>query len=288
VVIVKDFTLLVYKNLLQTLKYKDYEFLTVEEYFSDNHSVASSQGRSLASSLPRSLVLLRHDVDRKPENALRMAKLEAVLGVKATYYFRTIPQTLKPEIIKQIAELGHEIGYHYENLTTANSRMKNVKSKIKNSNEFEKKLYEIAIKDFERNLSKLREIVPIKNICMHGSPLSKWDSRDLWGKYNYRDYGIISEPYFDIDFSQVQYITDAGRSWNNAAINLRDKVNSPFENNFKHTNNIIKAAENGQLSEQTMFNIHPEHWAVSSAEWLKIWTVRKVKNAVKKVVLRKR
>jgi hypothetical protein len=302
VVIVKDFTLLVYKNLLQTLKYKDYEFLTVEEYFSDNHSVASSQGRSLASSLPRSLVLLRHDVDRKPENSLKMARLESELGIKATYYFRTIPQTLKPDIIKQIAVLGNEIGYHYENLTTANSRMKNVnpvkysrsskftgqKCKIKNEEEYEKELFELAIKDFEKNLNKLRKIVPIKNICMHGSPLSKWDSRDLWGKYNYRDYGIISEPYFDIDFSKVQYITDAGRSWNNAAINLRDKVNSPFENNFKHTNNIIKAAENGQLSEQTMFNIHPEHWAVSSAEWLKIWTVRKVKNAVKKVVLRKR
>lgn len=301
-VIVKDFTLSVYRNLLQTLKYKDYEFLTVEEYFSDNHSVASSQGRSLASSLPRSLVLLRHDVDRKPENSLKMARLESELGIKATYYFRTIPQTLKPDIIKQIAVLGNEIGYHYENLTTANSRMKNVnpvkysrsskftgqKCKIKNEEEYEKELFELAIKDFEKNLNKLRKIVPIKNICMHGSPLSKWDSRDLWGKYNYRDYGIISEPYFDIDFSKVQYITDAGRSWNNAAINLRDKVNSPFENNFKHTNNIIKAAENGQLSEQIMFNIHPEHWAVSSAEWLKIWTVRKVKNAVKKVVLRKR
>jgi hypothetical protein len=275
-----DFTLTLYQQLLEALQKQNYQFLTVEEYFSDSHSVSPSQNPSL--------VLLRHDVDRKPENSLKMARLESELGIKATYYFRTIPQTLKPDIIKQIAELGHEIGYHYENLTTANSRMKNVKSKIKNSNEFEKKLYEIAIKDFERNLSKLREIVPIKNICMHGSPLSKWDSRDLWGKYNYRDYGIISEPYFDIDFSQVQYITDAGRSWNNAAINLRDKVNSPFENNFKHTNNIIKAAENGQLSEQTMFNIHPEHWAVSSAEWLKIWTVRKVKNAVKKVVLRKR
>lgn len=301
-VIVKDFTLLVYKNLLQTLKYKDYEFLTVEEYFSDNHSVASSQGRSLASSLPRSLVLLRHDVDRKPENSLKMARLESELGIKATYYFRTIPQTLKPEIIKQIAELGHEIGYHYENLTTANSQIKNLnpvkysrssnftgqKCKMKNEEEYEKELFELAIKDFEKNLKKLRKIVPIKNICMHGSPLSKWDSRDLWKKYNYRDYGIISEPYFDIDFSQVQYITDAGRSWNNAAINLRDKVNSPFENNFKHTNNIIKAAENGQLSKQIMFNIHPEHWAASNIEWLRIWVVRKVKNAVKKVVLRRR
>jgi predicted transcriptional regulator len=72
VVIVKDFTLLVYKNLLQTLKYKDYEFLTVEEYF--NHSVTQS--------LSRLVILMRHDVDRKPQNFLRMAKLEAGFGIK--------------------------------------------------------------------------------------------------------------------------------------------------------------------------------------------------------------
>ena len=33
---------------------------------------------------------------------------------------------------------------------------------------------------------------------MHGSPLSKWDNWDLWEKFDYRDYGIIAEPYFDL------------------------------------------------------------------------------------------
>jgi hypothetical protein len=41
-----------------------------------------------------------------------MAKLEAALGIKATYYFRTIPKTFKPEIIKEIVDIGHELGYH--------------------------------------------------------------------------------------------------------------------------------------------------------------------------------
>ena len=58
---------------------------------------------------------------------------------------------------------------------------------------------------------------PVKTICMHGSPLSKWDNRDLWKRYNYRDFGIIAEPYFDLDFDEVFYITDTGRSWNKSA-----------------------------------------------------------------------
>ena len=37
---------------------------------------------------------------------------------------------------------------------------------------------------------------------MHGSPLSKWDSRAIWEKYDYRALGITAEPYFDIDFNK--------------------------------------------------------------------------------------
>jgi len=250
-----DFTLTIYQKLLKALQSESYDFLTVEVYFSQsqNHPV----------------IILRHDVDRKPLNSLRMAKIENELHIRSTYYFRTIPKTFKPEIIKKIAELGHEIAYHYENLAETNGN------------------FELAIVDFKENLGKLRSIYPIKNIAMHGRPTSKWDSRLLWDKYDYKKYGILSEPYFDIDFNKVQYITDAGRSWDNAKINLRDKVDSPFKSDFKHTNDIIEALNEGKLSDQIMLNIHPEHWADSQAEWYKIWIIRKVKNSIKKIIIRK-
>jgi hypothetical protein len=66
-----DFTLTLYQQLLEALQKQNYQFLTVEEYF--NHSVPQS--------LSRLVILMRHDVDRKPENALRMAKLEAESGI---------------------------------------------------------------------------------------------------------------------------------------------------------------------------------------------------------------
>lgn len=273
-----DFTLKTYKTLIEALKEKNYHFLTVDEYFSSlNTNTSTSQ-----------LILMRHDVDRKPSNSLRMAKLENKLGVKATYYFRIIPKTLKPKIIKEIASLGHEIAYHYENLCDAEILMKNEKCKMKNVQEYQARLFELALEDFIANLTRLREIVSIKNIAMHGRPTSKWDSRLLWDKYDYKKYGIISEPYFDIDFDKVQYITDAGRSWDNAAINLRDKVDSPFVNNFKHTNDMIYALNENTLSKQIMINIHPEHWAETQIEWFKIWIIRKIKNAIKKIILSRR
>ncbi len=59
---------------------------------------------------------------------------------------------------------------------------------------------------------------------MHGSPLSKYDNQKIWGKYNYRDYDIIADCYLDVDFNEVFYITDTGRSWNNSNAGVRDKV----------------------------------------------------------------
>jgi len=66
------------------------------------------------------LVVLRHDIDGKLGNALRMAELEHELGIQSTYYFG-FPYTFKPEIIGKIQALGHEVGYHYEVLSKANS-----------------------------------------------------------------------------------------------------------------------------------------------------------------------
>ena len=143
---------------------------------------------------------------RKPGNAFKMARLKDESEIRATYFFRTIPHTFKPEIIKEIADLGHEIGYHYENLTTCGGDLG------------------LAIDDFRLNLEKLRKLYPVKTICMHCSPLSKWNNRDLWEKYDYRDFGIIAESYFDVDFKEVLYLTDTGRRWDGERVSVRDKV----------------------------------------------------------------
>jgi len=74
------------------------------------------------------------------------------------------------------------------------------------------------------DLRRLREFYPVKTICMHGSPLSKYDNKLLWDKYDYRDYGITAEPNFDVDFDEVLYLTDTGRRWDGDRVSVRDKV----------------------------------------------------------------
>jgi hypothetical protein len=104
----RDFTLKKYKDLCLALLDSGYTPLTVYSYLGGQKKKNNK------------LVVLRHDIDRRPGNALQMAELEHELGIQSTYYFR-FPCTFKPEIIRKIQALGHEVGYHYEVLSKANS-----------------------------------------------------------------------------------------------------------------------------------------------------------------------
>jgi hypothetical protein len=279
-----DFIHKTYEKLLKSFIVQDYYCLSFEQFINQiNHKKA---------------LILRHDVDRLPKNALKMAQVEYEFGIQSTYYFRALPGIFKTEIIKQIAELGHEIGYHYEDMSLTNGNI------------------DKAYESFGKNLEAFRKIYPVKTICMHGSPRSKWDSRDIWKKYDYKELGIIGEPYFDVDYSKVLYITDTGRKWNNAAVSVRDKVevrdqraesreqksesrgqrsedgNDKGKKNlqefysFKNTQDIIKAIEKNELPNQIMFNIHPHRWHDNYRGWSKELIMQNLKNIVKRLIVK--
>ncbi len=63
-------------------------------------------------------MILRHDVDRRPQTHLKWQSLKKNLGIKGTYYFRIVPESFDENIIKEIEAMGHEIGYHYEEMDT--------------------------------------------------------------------------------------------------------------------------------------------------------------------------
>ena len=154
--------------------------------------------------------------------------------------------------------------------------------------EFRDELFELAICDFRLNLEKLRKLYPVKTICMHGSPLSKWDNRDLWKRYNYRDFGIIAEPYFDVDFDEVLYLTDTGRSWNNSSSSVRDRVKSSFDIAIRNTAHLMELIEKNALPRHVMINTHPQRWTNKPLPWVKELVWQNVKNVVKRLMLKLR
>ena len=70
-----EFTLKAYTDLIKFLLSKEYTFLRVKDFFDIDGN-------------KEKLILLKHDVDKKPINSLNMAVLENKLGICSTYYFR--------------------------------------------------------------------------------------------------------------------------------------------------------------------------------------------------------
>lgn len=260
----RDFTLQKYRQLLLALQKAGYQFYTLEHYYQQS---ANGFGQTR-------FVLLRHDVDLHAERSLATARIEAELGIRASYYFRVVPQSNQPAIIKAIADLGHEIGYHYEDMAICGGDV--VKAK----------------QHFEKQLAYFRQFYPVKTICMHGAPQSQFDGKELWNVCDYRDYGIIGEPYFDVDYSEVFYLTDTGRRWDGFNVSVRDKIPVYQDKwskkgwQFHSTNDIIKAVDSGQFPSKVLITTHPQRWTDSRWAWIKEYVTQTAKNQVKRVLIR--
>ena len=258
-----DFTLCKYRELLIGLQKRGYKFLTFEQY---------CEQKMLQSTSETMWIVLRHDVDLRAKNSLATAQVEHDLGIVASYYFRVVPESNQPEIIRAIAALGHEIGYHYEDMAIANGNAAN------------------ASAHFQKQLQYFRQFYPIRTICMHGAPTSQWDGKDLWKTYDYRTSGIIGEPYFDVDFSQVFYLTDTGRCWDGYKVSVRDKI--PIYQDqwnalglvYHTTDDIIRSAEQGNLPPRVMITTHPQRWTDSRIGWIKEIVIQNLKNIIKRLL----
>ena len=230
---------------------------------------------------------LRHDVDLRPEFSLRIAKVEASMGLQATYYFRTVPESYDEDTIKEIVSLGHRAGYHYECMTTCNGDI------------------EAAYEDFCQNLEKLRKLVPVTTACAHGSPRSPWNSQSLWAASRLQDYetsrlrdihalGIEFEPMLDTDFSKTLYLTDTGRRWDGYRVSVRDKVpqyQEQWEKEglvFHSSDDIIQALHNPKHpihQKELLINTHPQRWMPFGMGWVKEAVLQNCKNVAKRVII---
>jgi hypothetical protein len=251
----RDFTLKLLEQLLAAILESNYTCITYKQYASGHLP-------------PGRFVILRHDIDALPEKALQVAQLEHRYKLQGTYYIRTCAPVFVTGIMEQIAGLGHEIGYHYENLSQHNGDLQK------------------AIDSFGASLELLRAIYPVTTICMHGSPLSRYDNRALWRHYSYRDYGINAESYLDTDFSDIWYVTDTGRGWN-SRYNIRDIVENRFSISIADTPALIGLFKSGALPDRIMITFHPQRWSDNYYDWFREITFQSIKNVVKATLFKR-
>lgn len=261
-----DFTPTTYLQLIATLREAGYAFVTMPE-------LLARQGEKV--------VCLRHDIDKRPECALRMAEIEHQMGIRATYFVRTVLGLSNTNMLQQLVALGHEIGYHYEDLVRAKGDT------------------EKALCAFRKHLQYLRAFYPVESICMHGSPQSDIDPKDLWKEVDYHEEGITIEPYLDLDYSRVFYLTDTGRRWDGYQVSVRDKIPQYQEEwnrlglSFHTTQQLIRALREGKIAaafdapHSLLITTHPQRWCCSPLRWFTEYLLQLAKNGIKRLCIKR-
>lgn len=168
-------------------------------------------------------------------NALAIAEIEKSHQVRSTFYFRVDTKAFDLAIMRYLQEEGFEVGYHFNTLDRC-------------SGDFDK-----AIALFEEELQQLREAgIDVKTVCSHGDPRVKKVGYKVNNEIFLRDpslrsrNGLLGEAYLDIDFSSLQYLSDAGVRWN--------KVGS--------TKELISRIANKEWPVIYMLT-HPDYWSRS-------------------------
>ena len=98
-----DFTYDAYRKLIHLLEKNKYSFCSYENY-------------------PRSeqCVIMRHDIDYSLEQAVKLARVEAELGIRSTYFVLLTSDFYNPASsnsyrdLHEILNLGHHIGLHFD------------------------------------------------------------------------------------------------------------------------------------------------------------------------------
>lgn len=187
-------------------------------------------------------VLLEHHVDKRSKNSLKIAEIENRLTICSTFFYRSSKNSFKPEIVSEVSKLGHEIGYHYNDYAQNKGNI------------------QLTKQVFAANLKKFRKISKIASVAMYGKPHGKFDSRKMWEHFWLNDFDLKVEAYMGIDYSDIYYFADTGRTWSCVGNNVNDKVVSNRIADIKTTDDLIAFIKNNRDKKIAVVT-HPKRWS---------------------------
>jgi len=276
-----DFSLNKYVEIITAISESGYQVITISDYIS-------------LPILPEKFIILRHDVDIDSDYQVNFAELEHNRGIHTSYYFRYVENVYKKEVIDTIYNLGHEVGYHYEVFT-----------KTKGDEDKAKDLFREELAVFQQNWSSgtvcphggsfmdnidgyaLKDIIKLIPKLFSGkSVFSSWSNFDLWSKNKFEDFQIIGDAYRSIDFSDILYLSDTGRSWDKRFKRL-DKVDSNINPryNIRKSDEIIDIIKKGEVNKIYLL-IHLEQWKDNLFEWVSWYLAQVIRRNGKKLIFK--
>jgi len=274
------FTFSSYRKLLESITDNGFTICGIEQYLADRMN-----GNDPATKL----VAIRHDVDYFPKRAVELAKIEADKGIATTYYVRRRFFENTIDQIRQIAALGHQIGYHYEEVDT-HQKAPNMQ------------VGRDAVGFFVGSLLDLDKLgFPIRTVCAHGNPMTDVDNRQVVHLLRDDDYldklaftydrdmvrekvadRLIGDASIDVTGADFDlYIPDTGRF--NPSFNLKDRIDDCPISGLSNLNHLKKILTGGEY-DRIYMNMHPDRWSGDIFTWFFDFVFDTIKNILKKIL----
>jgi len=190
-------------------------------------------------------VIWRHDVDMSIHRALKLAEIEARLGIKSTYFlllhseFYNIFEKDVYEKIKKILKLGHKIGLHFEFSFYKIKNFKQLEKYLKFEKEILEKTFSTKIDVFSFHNPELGYLDSLSNNSIEGM-------KNCYGKFFKNNYFYCSdsngywrfERLFDIlsehEHDQLHILIHP-EWWQKKSMSPKDRVNRCIDFRAKST-----------------------------------------------------
>jgi hypothetical protein len=218
-----------------------------------------------------------------------MAALEAERKISTTYYIRRRFFDDNIDLVRRIAGMGHQIGYHYEEVDT-HQKAPNLQVGRDAVGFFIGSLLDIDRLGFH-----------IRSICAHGNPLTDVDNRQV--VHLLRDEKYLDQLAFTFDREEVKtkvsqrligdasiditgddfdlYIPDTGRF--NPKYNLKDRIDNCPISGLSSLDDFRKVLSD-DTNHRIYMNMHPDRWSGDMATWLFDFTFDTAKNMIKRLL----
>ncbi|MDD4050614.1 MAG: hypothetical protein PHR28_01780 [candidate division Zixibacteria bacterium] len=269
-----------YRQLVETITRNGYAIFGIEEILA----------RRADETLPESdYVAIRHDIDYFPDRAKAIAEIEAERRIATTYYIRRRFFDSNIDLVRMIAGLGHQVGYHYEEVDT-HQKAPNLQVGRDAVGFFIGSLLDIDRLGFR-----------IRSICAHGNPMTDVDNRQV--VHLLRDPSFLEHLAFTYDREEIRtkiidrligdasiditgkdfdlYIPDTGRF--NPRFNMKDRIDDCAIAGLSGLDDLDRLLKSGTYRHIYM-NMHPDRWSGDMVTWMFDWSFDTIKNIGKLIL----
>lgn len=196
---------------------------------------------TLTAPLSPPYVIWRVDVDYRETHAVQLAQIAAAHHLHGSFYFRCKETVFPLDTIRQIAKLGHEVGYHFETLDLCRGD------------------FAAAADLFVRHIETLRQAgFEIRTVAAHGGPpvaANYQRNLDLLTQKPelLKQVDLLGETTLSLDFKRVTYVSDARWRWR------RYEGYQPGQRG-QPTSLWAVARDYAQWDTGLYINFHPQQW----------------------------